>query len=168
MDVLEAIKSRRSIREYQKDPVPEDLVLRVLEAGRWAPSANNSQPWNFIVLRDKEVRRRVADVTTHGDFLADAPLGICVVIDPKASTHSVEDGATATYSMLLAARALGLGTCWIGSYGSSYEGRVKEILSIPKEKRVLSIISLGFPDEAPSSDRKDLREIVSKDKYGRK
>ena len=70
--------------------------------------------------------------------------------------------------MLLAAHALGLGTCWIGSYGSSYEERVKEILNIPKEKRVLSIISLGFPDETPSSDRKSLREIVSENKYGRK
>ncbi len=168
MEILEVIKGRRSIREYRKDPVPEDLVSKILEAGRWASSANNSQPWHFIVLRDKEVKRRVADVTTYGDFLADAPLGICVVIDPKASSHPVEDGATATYSMLLAAHALGLGTCWIGSYGSSYEERVKEILNIPKEKRVLSIISLGFPDETPSSDRKSLREIVSENKYGRK
>lgn len=165
MDVLEAIRSRRSIREYREDPVPEDLVSKVLEAGRWAPSASNSQPWNFIVLKDEEVKRKVADVTTYGDFLADAPLGICVVIDPKASTHPVEDGATTTYSMLLAAHALGLGTCWIGSYGSSYEEKVKEILNIPREKRVLSIISLGFPNEAPSSDRKELKKIVLENKY---
>ncbi len=168
MDVLEAIKGRRSIRKYRKDPVPGDLISKILEAGRWAPSASNTQPWNFIVLRDEGVRRSVADATTYGKFLADAPLGICVVIDPGASTHPVEDGAIATYSMLLAAHALGLGACWIGSYGSVYEERVKKILGIPGEKRVLSIISMGFPDESPSKDRKDLGEITFENKYKEK
>jgi nitroreductase len=168
MDFLEAIKGRRSIRKYRKDPVPEDLVSKILEAGRWAPSASNAQPWNFIVLRDEGVRRSVADAATYGKFLADAPLGICIVIDPGASTHPVEDGAIATYSMLLAAHALGLGTCWIGSYESVYEEKVKKILGIPREKRLLSIISMGFPDESPSSDRKGLEEIAFENIYGEK
>lgn len=75
MEVFEAIKGRRSIRKYTKDPVSEDLIAKILEAGRWAPSAGNSQPWNFIVLMDGEVRRRVAEATTYGKFLANAPLG---------------------------------------------------------------------------------------------
>ena len=168
LEVFEAIKGRRSIRKYTKKPVPEDLVLKILEAGRWAPSASNMQPWSFIVLKDEEVRRRVAEVTAYGKFLADAPLGIVVIIDPKISHRSggVEDGAIATQNMLLAAHALGLGTCWIGSYNSTYEERVKEILEIPKNRRVLSIISVGYPDESQSSTRKGLREIVFTDKYG--
>jgi nitroreductase len=171
MDALEAIKTRRSIRKYKREPIPEGLILEILDAGRWAPSASNSQPWHFILLKDDQIKRSVAEATTYGKFLADAPIGIAVVIDPKASTHPVEDGAITTQNMLLAAHALGLGACWIGSYGSVYEEKVKEILEIPKEKRLLSIISIGFPEESylKSSLRKtrrELREILSIDKYG--
>jgi len=168
MDVLEAIRTRRSIRKYDRRPVPEESVKKILEAGRWAPSANNVQPWNFIVLRDERVRNDVARATSYGKFLAEAPLGIAVVIDPAASTHPVEDGAIATQNMILAARALGLGTCWIGSYGSAYEERVKEILGVPKGRRLLSIVSVGFPAESPESARKELGELVFKDRYGKK
>lgn len=168
MDLFEAIKSRRSVRKYRKDPVPNDLILKILEAGRWAPSAGNSQPWSFIVLKDNDIRRTVAEATTYGKFLAEAPLGIAVVIDPKVSTHPVEDGAVATQNMLLAIHALGLGACWIGAYDSVYEERVKEILGIPKQKRLLSIISLGFPAESPKGSRKELKDIVFIDKYGKK
>ena len=66
--------------------------MKILEAGRWAPSAGNSQPWSFIVLRDGEVRREIADATTTGRFLANATIGIAVIIDPRASKHPVEDG----------------------------------------------------------------------------
>ena len=168
MEVFEAIKSRRSIRKYTKDPVPEDLIVKILDAGRWAPSASNRQPWSFIVLKDEEVRRKVAEATTYGKFLAEAPLGIAVVVDPQASTHPVEDGAIASQNMLLAAHALGLGACWIGSYNSFYEEKIKTILSIPKNKRLLSIISIGFPAESPTKTRKELRQIVFTDQYGGK
>ena len=168
MEVFEAIKSRRSIRKYTKDPVPEDLIVKILDAGRWAPSASNRQPWSFIVLKDEEVRRKIAEATTYGKFLAEAPLGIAVVVDPQASTHPVEDGAIAAQNMLLAAHALGLGACWIGSYNSFYEEKIKIILSIPKNKRLLSIISIGFPAESPTRTRKELRQIVFTDQYGKK
>ena len=167
MEVLEAIRTRRSIRNYERRPVPEESVGKILEAGRWAPSANNSQPWNFIVLRDEGVRREVARAATYGKFLAEAPLGIAVVIDPAASRHPVEDGAIATQNMILAAHALGLGTCWIGSYGSTYEERVKEILGIPKGKRLLSIVSVGFPAESRKSARRELEELAFSDRYGK-
>ena len=168
MEVFEAIKSRRSIRKYTKDPVPEDLIVKILDAGRWAPSASNRQPWSFTVLKDEEVRRKIAEATTYGIFLAEAPLGIAVVVDPQASTHPVEDGAIAAQNMLLAAHALGLGACWIGSYNSFYEEKIKTILSIPKNKRLLSIISIGFPAESPTKTRKELRQIVFTDQYGKK
>jgi len=167
MDVLEAIKTRRSIRKYEKRPVPEELLEKILEAGRWAPSANNAQPWNFIVLRDEGIRRELARVSTYGKFLAEAPLGIAVVIDPHASTHPVADGAIATQNMLLAAHALGLGACYIGSYGSVYEEKAKKILGIPENKRLLSLISVGFPAESRKSSREELREIVFIDRYGK-
>ena len=168
MEVLEAIRTRRSIRKYESRPVPEESVRKILEAGRWAPSASNAQPWNFIVLRDEGVRNEVAQAAPYGKFLAEAPLGIAVVIDPAASTHPVEDGAIATQNMILAAHALGLGTCWIGSYGSDYEERVKEILGIPEGKRLLSIVSVGFPAESRKSVRRELGELAFSDRYGKK
>jgi len=168
LGILEAIKGRRSVRKYTKEPVSEDVIVNILEAGRWAPSAGNSQPWSFIVLRGGEVGKKVADATTTGKFLANAPIGIAVVIDPMASKHPVEDGSIATQNMLLAAHAFGLGACWIGAYNSVYEERVKEILGIPEDKRLLSIISIGFPAESPTKTRKELGEIVFTDRYGRK
>lgn len=167
MKVLEAIRTRRSIRKYKDKNISEDSIKKILEAGRWAPSASNTQPWNFIVLRDEKVRERVAQATTHGKFLAEAPLGIAVVTDPEASTHPIEDGAIATQNMLLAAHALELGACWIGAYGSVYEDEVKEILKIPEDKRLLSLISMGFPDQSPKSSRKELEEFTFNDKYGK-
>jgi nitroreductase len=168
MDVLEAIKERRSIRNYEPKAVPEEKVTQVLEAGRWAPSASNSQPWKFIVVKDEEVRNELARVATYGRFLAQAPVAIAVIIDPHASNHPVEDGAAATQNILLAAHALGLGTCWIGSYDSGYEESAKEVLGIARDKRLLSLISLGYPAESPRKRRLELSEIVCYDRYTEK
>jgi len=165
MDTLQAIKERRSIRKYDPKAVPEEKLTQILEAGRWAPSAGNSQPWKFIVVRDEKVKDELARVAVYGSFMAEAPVAIAVVIDPHASNHPVEDGAAATQNILLAAHALGLGTCWIGSYDSGYEESVKEVLGIPRDKRVLSLISLGYPAESPTKGRVELSELVCHDRY---
>ena len=168
MALLDIIRHRRSVRRYLDKPVERDKIMLCLEAARLAPSACNSQPWKFIILRDRKIREEVAKATTYGKFLADAPLGIAVVIDPQASTHPVEDGAIATQNMLLASHALGLGACWIGAYGSVYEATVSELLRIPKGKRVLSILAIGYPAESPRSSRKELEELNFTDLYGRR
>jgi len=168
MDVLKAIKERRSIRKYEPKAVPEEKLTQILEAGQWAPSAGNSQPWKFIVVRDEEVKNELARVATYGKFLAQAPVAIAIVIDPQASNHPVEDGAAATQNMLLAAYALGLGTCWIGSYSSGYEEKAKEVLGITRDKRLLSLISLGYPAESPMRGRIELSELVRYDRYTEK
>jgi nitroreductase len=167
VDVLEAIKTRRSIRKFKKDLVPEKLLNQVLDAGRWAPSSRNRQPWKFIVLRSAEVRKRLSELLTYGWFLADAPLGIAVVVNPEESHRYVEDGAIASENMLLAAHGLGLGACWIASYGIPLEDKAKELLGVPEGQRLLSVIALGYPDEKPApTSRKSLTEIVFSDKYG--
>jgi len=165
MSVLEAIVQRRSIRKYKEKPIPKDLLYKILDAGRWAPSAHNSQPCMFIILEDEKVRRQVAEATTYGKFLAKAPVGVAVVVDPEATNHPAEDGAAATQNMLLAAHALGLGACWIGSYSSVYEENVKEILGIPKNKILLSIVALGYPDEKAEKTRKSLDQTVLINRY---
>ena len=104
MEALEAIKGRRSIRKYRSKAIPDEVLNQVLEAGRWAPSASNFQPWKFVVMRDDKVKKELARTATYGSFLTDAPVAIAVVIDPWSSNHPVEDGAAATQNMLLAAR----------------------------------------------------------------
>jgi nitroreductase len=166
MDVLEAIKTRRSVRRFKKERVPPNLLKEVLEAARWAPSARNSQPWRFIIIVDEDLKKRVANATTAGKFLAEAPLGIAVTINTRATRHPAEDGAAATMNILLAAHALGLGACWIGSYSSSYEEEVKRILGVPEGWALLSIIALGYPDERPVSSRLDLKDLVYVNRFG--
>ncbi|MBA7466374.1 Albonoursin synthase [subsurface metagenome] len=168
MDILELIKTRRSIRKYKLDPIPEKEINKILEAGRWAPSASNRQPWSFIVLRSEETKRKLAETLTWGGFLSQAPLGIAVVINPRASNHPVEDGAAATQNMLLEAHSLGLGACWIGAYGSVNEESAKDILNVPDDERLLSVIVIGRPAESPQSTRRKLDEITFSDRYGRR
>ena len=165
MDVLEAIRDRRSIRRYHRKDVPDEKLMQVLEAGRWAPSAHNSQPRKFIVVKNEKVRRELAQIATYGSFLAEAPVAIAVVIDPSSSNHPVEDGAAATENMLLAAHAIGLGSCWIGAYGSGYEDRAKQILGVSGDKRLLSLISLGYAADRGGTTRIELGKLASYELY---
>jgi nitroreductase len=165
MDVLEAIKGRRSVRKYTQEPVSEEQVNQILEAGRWAPSRGNSQPWKFIVLEDTQIRRELAEAIPNGKFLAEAPQGVAVVIDPKSSKHPEQEGAAAIQNMLLTAHSLGLGTCWISVYGTDCEQKAKQILLIPEEELLVSVVSIGYPAETPEKGRKGLDEIVFANKY---
>ena len=165
MEALEAIKGRRSIRKYQSKAIPGEVLNQVLEAGRWAPSASNFQPWKFVVVKNDKAKEELARTATYGSFLTDAPVAIAVVIDPWSSNHPVEDGAAATQNMLLAAHALGLGSCWIGSYNSAYENRAKSILGVPDDRRLLSLISLGYPAESKEGTRVKLGELVCYERY---
>jgi nitroreductase len=168
VDILELIKTRRSIRKYTPDPISEEEINKILEAGRWAPSADNSQPWSFIVLRSQEVREKLAGTLTWGRFLSQAPLGIVVVVNPSASNHPVEDGAAATQNMLLEAHSLGLGACWIGVYGEAYEASAKKVLAIPENERLISVIAIGHPAETSQKTRRELSELTFTDRYGRR
>lgn len=168
MDILEVIKTRRSIRQYTRDSISEEYINKILEAGRWAPSASNTQPWRFIILRSQEVRNKLADTLIWGRFLSQAALGIAVTINPNASSHPVEDGAAATQNILLETHSLGLGACWIGTYGSMHEASAKKVLNIPKDERLLSVIAIGHPAETHQGTRRELAEMTFTDAYGRK
>jgi nitroreductase len=169
MDVMEAIRTRRSIRKYKPNPVSDDDVLRCLEAARWAPSANNSQPWEFVVVKDPETRKRLAQIHSWGRFMKDSPVVIVVLADPERSPNYYHgDAAVATQNILLAAHSLGLGTCWMGVVNTGFEEPIKELLGVPRSLRVLCTVSLGYPDESPKRSRRDLDEMVHWEKYGQK
>lgn len=149
MQTFEAIFTRRSIREYLPQPVPEELVQELLEAAMQAPSAGNEQPWHFIVVTDCKQLEALADVLPYGKMLQTAPLGIVVCADMKLEKYRgfwVQDCSNATMILLLAAHDRGLGAVWLGVY--PIEDRVvnlKQILGLPDTVIPLSIVSLGYP-----------------------
>ena len=173
MDFYEVIRTRRSIRSYKPDPVPEDVLNRVLDAARIAPSGSNRQPWKFIIVKDEELKRRLVSACGNQSFIAEAPL---VIVACGYNIHYNRGGYMGDMSMLidvsiafthliLAARAEGLGTCWIGAFNNE---EVKKVLDIPDDVNVVAITPLGYPKDEGFTEpvgRKSMEEIVSTDKF---
>jgi nitroreductase len=169
MSVLDAIKSRRSIRSFKDKPIEEDKLLRVLEAGRLAPSAKNMQEWRYILVKDKELRRKVAVACNNQYFIAEAPVVIvgCAtmadyVLTCGQSAYTIDVSISMDHMSLQAVEE-GLGTCWIGAFR---EDEVKRILNVPSEMRVVEVMPLGYPKFQPEpKPRMRLEEIVFYDRY---
>lgn len=169
MDVFEAINKRQSIREYQEAPVPQDKLDRVLEAARMAPSGGNRQEVKFVVAQDKEIRRRLSEASGGQRHVAQAPVVIAAVatLPDRIMLCGVPaypvDVAIAIDHMTLAAYEVGLGTCWIGAFRQEM---VHEILRIPENCMVVSLLTLGIPAaEGRPKTRKSVDEIVCFDAY---
>jgi nitroreductase len=162
VDILNLLKSRRSIRVYQDRPIPNDLLLQILEAGRWAPTGANLQPWHFIVVTDPETRRRIGEVTRFlfikSSHVEKAPVVIVLGFNTQKGKYGRYDVTLAGGNMMTMATNLGLGTCWIGAFD---ESKVKEILEIPENIEVIGLITLGYPGEnAEVPPRVELEKIV--------
>ncbi|MDD2912861.1 MAG: nitroreductase family protein [Candidatus Bipolaricaulis anaerobius] len=178
-DVLNAIRGRRSVLRFEPKPVSDDEVEAILEAGRWAPSFANSQPWTFVVVRDEETKAKLGalverlafarrgQVALTGKGVGDAPVLIAVVVDPvKDPGHWIEAGAVATQNMALMAHSLGLASYWAGLRGRA-EAEVKRILGIPRGMRVVALLPIGRPAYTPREvERVPLSEIVRRDRFG--
>jgi nitroreductase len=169
MEIMEAIRSRRSIRSYQDRPIEDEKLARVLEAGRLAPSARNLQEWKFIVVRDKDKRQELSTAARGQTFVEQAPVVIAAcgteteyVMTCGQHCYPI-DVAIAVDHMSLTATYLGLGSCWIGAF---FEDQVKQILGIPEKIRVVVMLTLGYPAESPAArPRKKLEEIVAYDRW---
>ena len=170
MDVMEAIKRRCSVRNYQDRPVEEEKLKSILEAARLAPSASNRQEWRFIVVRDKVSRQRLMKAAKNQTFVGEAPVVVacCAVTDNHVICCGQLcypiDVAIAIEHMVLKAAEEGLGTCWIGAF---YEEQVKVILDIPKDIRVVELLTLGYPDKPclMYKDRLNLKKVVMYEKW---
>jgi len=148
MDALEVIFTRRSIRRYTNEPVTADDVKTLLEAGMNAPSANNRQPWSFIVVDDRAKLNAIMEVHPYSRMLAEAPLAIVVCGDPSVSNFWQQDCAAATQNILLAARALNLGTVWLGVYPDEQRAKsVGALFGVPDAIKPMAIIAVGHPAE---------------------
>ncbi|OGD47866.1 hypothetical protein A3K69_06015 [Candidatus Bathyarchaeota archaeon RBG_16_57_9] len=168
MEFYDVVKTRRSIRSYGADPVPEASLGRVLEAARVAPSGHNRQLWKFYVVRDAEKRRRVAEACRGQTWIAKAPVVIVAVgwkIPFNRGGYMGEmsfmmDVSIVFTHLVLAARAEGLGTCWIGDFEND---KVREALGLPEDQHVVAVTPLGYPDKqgfTASTGRKPLSEIA--------
>jgi len=174
MDVFDAIKGRRSVRRYKPDSVPDELIERILDAARWAPSAGNIQPWKFIVIKDKNLLELVKKVSPG--YLGEAPLAILVCSDKERAYRvggtmgrdylSVSDCSMAVENMVLTAYALGLGTCIVKSFSRI---AVKEILEIPEGIEPELLVVIGYPVQKPTPPaRIPFRDMVYLNRYGEK
>lgn len=167
MDVYGAILGRRSIRKYEDKPLDEGQLEKLLEAGRWAPSAGNTQPWRFVVVTDGDVKRRLAADAYGQRFIAKAPMVIGVLALPDVSSrsygdrgrhlYSIQDTAAAVQNILLAAYGMGLGTCWVGAFD---ERAVSITLGCGPDERPVALIPIGWPKALGRSSRHGLDEIV--------
>jgi nitroreductase len=169
MDVSTAISQRKSMRAYKETDVEEDKLKKILEAARLSPSASNRQKWKFIVVKNKETRKKLAIAAFDQSFIGDAPV-VIVACGTDAKTVMLcgqpaytVDVSIACAFMILQAYELGLGTCWIGAFK---EDEVKKILKIPESVRVVAMTPLGYPNQPPSQrSRKSLNQIVCLEKY---
>jgi len=169
--LLTLLKERRSVRRYRPDPVSDEMIRQLLEAGRWAPSASNRQPWTFIVVRDEAVRQQVAQHAAYyfirWAHVEEAPLLIVLCGDARSRIYRQflhEDIGLAGSQIMLQAKALGLGTCWIGGLDRK---AITGILKVPDHMEIVGLLTVGFPAEHPDPpDRKPLAEIVHYDIYG--
>ena len=169
MDLYETIRNRYSVRAYQDKPVEEDKLARILEAVRLAPSGSNRQPWKFVVVRDKLIRKDLASACNNQAFIAEAPVVIVGVGLMPDRTMSCDvpgdpvDVAIAMEHIALAATAEGLGTCWIGAFD---QDKVRAVVAVPAQAKVIEVMPLGYPaDEPREKSRKPLDEIVCHDTW---
>ena len=170
MELMEGILTRRSIRKYQDKPISKDIVKKLIRAAQYAPSAHNTQPWEFLVIEDKEKLKSIRHMQRSASFAENAPMAILVCADEtKSFSREKEgwsyidiDGAAATQNLILAAHDLGLGACWCGASPMTKPiAALKEYFQLPENIKPFSIVVLGYPDEESklTSERFDESKI---------
>ncbi len=165
MDTFECIRKRRAVSSYIQQDVPDDVIKKIIEAGRLAPSAMNSQPWHFIVIKNKKMLEELSQLCVSGRFIVDASFALVVVTEPVHKLHKI-DGARAVQNMAHAGWNEGVGYCWIGA---SDRDKVKEKLNIPRNLHILTILPFGYPFEFTvkrKKVRKSPDEVFHGERFG--
>ncbi|MCM2325035.1 MAG: nitroreductase family protein [Candidatus Woesearchaeota archaeon] len=176
MNVFEAIATRRSIRKYTSQDVPMEILGLIIDAGRYAPSAGNTQNWRFIIIKDPSNRQKIAEASMQQLWIAEAPILICVVSETEKlkkfygvrgeRLYSVQNCAAAVQNMLLTAHALGLASCWISSFDEEVLSRT---LGLPGEVRPQAVLPIGYPDEiVPAPSHYTMENVTYFEAYGRR
>jgi nitroreductase len=173
-NLTDLIRTVRQARQYHPDPVPQEVLDELLEIARWSGSSTNSQPWRFIVITDRDLLRQIGQLRARINWVAEAPLGIAIVLDGANPLSEAYDEGRVTERLLIAARARGLGggVAWYGD--EAQQADAKRILGIPPERTARSVVLIGRPtsikDPRPNPNtagRKELSELVSYNRWGR-
>ena len=173
MELLEAIKGRRSIRAFKSQDVPDETVEKLIDAASYAPSAGNTQPWVFVIAKKVETKKKLASAAYYQAFVEEAPVVIVVCADENrcsmryghrgATLYCVQDTAAATQNILLTAYSLGLGSCWVGAFN---EKEAKKALKTPEGMRPVAMIPVGYPNKTPSQrSRRPLKQILHHEEF---
>ncbi len=164
MDVFEAATKRIEVKEYKDELVPMGVIQKILEAGRLSPSAMNMQPWSFIVVRDRNTLRRIAELSPTGKYIAGAAFAIAVAVNTEDKWYQV-DTARAVQSMMLVAWSLGVGSRWVGGIERD---EIKKLLKIPEQLHLLTVLPFGYPRHSVKGvkNRKPLQQVAYVEKYG--
>jgi nitroreductase len=163
MDAIEVLKTRRSVRAYTREAVPREIIEDLIDCGRLAATAINIQPWEFVVVTNPEMLRRIAHATDHGRFIVDAPA--CVAVLCQETKYYLEDGSAATENILLAARAHGLGACWVAGDKKPYAGEILKLIGAPPGYKLVSLIPLGYPAEQPEKAKRPLGQVLHWERF---
>jgi nitroreductase len=166
MELFEAIAKRASVRAYKEAAVTEADLLKILDAGRRAPSGGNRQPLQFILIQDTTTLRALERVQA---CFATASAAVAILADPAASRWWLEDASAAAQNMLLAITALGYASVWVEGTLLKEEPFARELLGVPASKRLVILLPVGkAPQDTPQADKKALEEVLWRDRYGKK
>jgi nitroreductase len=169
--VIDTILNRRSVREFTDRPVSREEINTILNAGHWAPSGLNNQPWRFVVIRNPETIRKLSECTHYSNIVVGAPLLIAAFLDTEHSynrTKDIQATGASIQNMLLACCELGLGAVWLGEILNQHE-KVNSILECPSKLELMAVLAIGEPvPKERTSTRKALSELVFEDRYGQK
>jgi nitroreductase len=164
LDALQAIAERHSTRVFSNKPIERDILETIVDAARRAPTANNVQPWEFVVVTNAATRKQMAELTDWGKFIADSPA--CVAVFCKDTKYYLEDGSAATQTLLLAAAALGVQSCWVAGDKKAYAARMAELLGVPKDHKLVSLIPLGYASGRDNrTEKRELESVLHWEKY---
>jgi nitroreductase len=158
MEAIEALKTRRCVRVYTGQSVPREVIEDIIDCARLAPTARNEQPWAFVVVTDSKRLHDIAQKTDFGKFIADA--SACVAVLCKDSKYYLEDGSSATLSILLAARAHGLGACWVAGDKKTYADDICKEVGAPTGYKLVSLVPIGYPAEEPHKPKRSLHDVL--------
>lgn len=165
METYKAVRTMLAVRSYRDRPISDDDVTRILEAGRLTASSKNRQHWDFVAVRDRSRLRQLGQMARTGPYIAEAALAIAIVV-PDAPVGYM-DGGRAAQDMMLVAWEAGIGSNWVGNVNT---GEIKELLGVPREQLLLTIIPFGYPAQPigddVEKDRKPLDEVAHAERYG--
>jgi len=164
METFKAISGRISVREYKAKPVDGAILKKLVDAARRAPTARGIEPWEFVVIREKETLQKIGDIALTGSFIKSAVA--CIAIFCKDTKYYLEDGCAATENLLILAADIGLGACWVAGDKKPYVKEISDIAGAKPGMKLVSLVSIGWPKkEVAQSKNRSLKDVIHWEKF---